>query len=71
MPGYPSRNVQAIVVLLFASLLVALRDLLNPSALPPEALTWTVFVTLAYLAFMPLCWRDTAWPSLPSASWQR
>jgi hypothetical protein len=44
-------------VLLFVSLLVVLRDLLNPSALPPEALTWTVLVTLAYLALMPLCWR--------------
>lgn len=61
MPQNPSRNTQAVVVLLFVSLLVALRDLLNLSVLPPEALIWTAFAALAYLILMPLCWRGYRW----------
>lgn len=61
IPLGPSRNVRAIVVLLLASFLVEARDLLNPTALPPEALAWTAFAALGYLSLLPLIWPGHTW----------
>lgn len=56
-----SRNTWGVIALLVISLLVLLRDIVNSSALPPEALIWTVFAALAYLVLIPLCWRGYRW----------
>lgn len=61
MPRNTYRNTRVVLALLFASLLVTSRDLLSPSILPQEALVWTAFAGLAYLALVPLSWRRLGW----------
>lgn len=61
MPRNTYRNTRVVLALLFASLLVTSRDLLSPSILPQEALVWTAFAGLAYLALLPLSWRRLGW----------
>lgn len=67
MPQQPSIKTWVVIALLAASLLVQLKDLVNLSALPLQALAWTAFAALAYIVLIPPSWRGQGWAFLAAA----